>query len=510
MSPTRNFLDMENGMGCLSLDGPVNSERAQAETPSENRIDGEFIAVQWNGPEDPENPQNFTFARKCLISASLSLMTLCVTFASSVFSEVTVITAKEFDVGAEVMTLGTSLPIFGFAISPLVWGPASELFGRTRPLFVGYGTFILFQLPVALGKNVATILVGRFFLGFFGCAPLSIVGGTMVDIWDPTARGVAIAFFSIASFAGPTFGPILGGFIVDSYLGWRWTAWITMIGAAFFGAVSFVLVPETYSPVLLQRRAACLRRQTGNPAFRAPLDTHQPTWVDMITRYLFRPLKMLFLEPILDCLTIYISLIYGILYLFFESYPVAFTEVRGWTQLGVAALPFLAILVGVLCGGGLIIVVTKTRFVRQLERHGYVIPEERLPPMMIAAVLLPAGLFWFAWTSKPEVSWVAQTIAGVPIGCGILVVFMQGLNYLVDVYLPFANSAMAANTLVRCSFGGAFPLFATQMFHRLGVAWATSLLGFLTVAMIPIPTLLFVYGKRIRSLSRFSMAEERQ
>ncbi|GAB1203926.1 hypothetical protein APSETT445_002570 [Aspergillus pseudonomiae] len=383
MSPTRNFLDMENGMGCLSLDRPVNSERAQAESsssqqdgvilskaPSESRIDGEFIAVQWNGPEDPENPQNFTFARKCLISASLSLMTLCVTFASSVFSEVTVVTAKEFDVGAEVMTLGTSLPIF--------------------------------------------------------------------------------------------------------------------------------------------RRAACLRRQTGNPAFRAPLETHQPTWVDMITRYLFRPLKMLFLEPILDCLTIYISLIYGILYLFFESYPVAFTEVRGWTQLGVAALPFLAILVGVLCGGGLIIVVTKTRFVRQLERHGYVIPEERLPPMMIAAVLLPAGLFWFAWTSKPEVSWVAQTIAGVPIGCGILVVFMQGLNYLVDVYLPFANSAMAANTLVRCSFGGAFPLFATQMFHRLGVAWATSLLGFLTVAMIPIPTLLFVYGKRIRSLSRFSMAEERQ
>ena len=125
MSPTRNFLDMENGMGCLSLDGPANSERAQAESsssqqdgvilskaPSENRIDGEFIAVQWNGPEDPENPQNFTFARKCLISASLSLMTLCVTFASSVFSEVTVVTAKEFDVGAEVMTLGTSLPIF--------------------------------------------------------------------------------------------------------------------------------------------------------------------------------------------------------------------------------------------------------------------------------------------------------------------------------------------------------------------------------------------------------------
>ncbi|OGM46807.1 hypothetical protein ABOM_005028 [Aspergillus bombycis] len=488
----------------------------------------EFIWVQWQGPDDPENPQNFKFARKCLITWSLSMMTLCVTFASSVFSEATSVTAEEFHVGTEVMALGTSLPIFvsppdisqvvrcsadayrqqGFAISTLVWGPSSELFGRTRPLFVGYAAFILAQLLVALGRSIATILIGRFFVGFFGCAPLSIVGGAMVDIWDPVARGVTIALFSIASFAGPTFGPVLGGFIVDSYLGWRWTAWITMIGAGTFGVASFLIVPETYSPVLLQRRAAGLRRDTGNPLFLASLDAHRPSWRGMITKYVFRPIKMLLLEPILVCLTIYISLVYGILYLFFESYPVAFTEVREWRELGVAALPFLGIAVGILCGGCLIIMFTKTRFARQLQRHGYVIPEERLPPMMIAAVLLPAGLFWFGWTSDPAVPWGIQVIAGIPIGCGILVIFMQGLNYLVDVYLPYANSAMAANTLVRCSLGGAFPLFATQMYHKLGVAWASSLLGFLTIAMIPIPILLFVYGKRVRSLSRFSMGDD--
>lgn len=83
---------------------------------------------------------------------------------------------------------------------------------------------------------------------------------------------------------------------------------------------------------------------------------------------------------------------------------------------------------------------------------------------------------------------------------------MQGLNYLIDVYLVYANSAMAANTMLRCAFGGAFPLFAAQMFHKLGVAWAASLLGFLTLAMVPVPFLFYSYGKKIRSFSGFSFS----
>jgi hypothetical protein len=148
--------------------------------------------------------------------------------------------------------------------------------------------------------------------------------------------------------------------------------------------------------------------------------------------------------------------------------------------------------------------VTKTRFARKLKKHGRVVPEERLIPMMIASFLLPAGLFWFGWTSSPHIHWFPQVLAGVPIGCGILVIFMQGLNYIIDVYLMFANSAIAANTLMRSSVGGGFPLFAAQMYHNLGVNWASSVLGFITVAMIPIPILFFFYGKKIRAMSRFT------
>ncbi|KAJ5953368.1 Major facilitator superfamily domain general substrate transporter [Penicillium verhagenii] len=209
---------------------------------------------------------------------------------------------------------------------------------------------------------------------------------------------------------------------------------------------------------------------------------------------------MLFLEPILLFITLYLALIYGILYLFFEAYPISFGEVRGWTHEGAAALPFIDIMIGVFLGIALIIYTTKTRFARKLAKHDRVVPEERLIPMMIASVLLPIGLFWLGWTSNKNISWVPQVIAGVPIGLGILVIFMQDLNYIIAVYMI----SIAANTLVRSLCGGTFPLFATQMYGNVGVAWASSLLGFVTLAMIPIPILFFFYGAKIRGMSRFS------
>ena len=85
-----------------------------------------------------------------------------------------------------------------------------------------------------------------------------------------------------------------------------------------------------------------------------------------------------------------------------------------------------------------------------------------------------------------------------------LIQYPRGLSYIIDVYLMYANSAIAANSLLRAMAGGGFPLFAVQMYDKLGVPWATSLLGFLTVAFLPVPILFFIFGKRIRKLSRFS------
>lgn len=213
---------------------------------------------------------------------------------------------------------------------------------------------------------------------------------------------------------------------------------------------------------------------------------------------------MMVQEPILVLFTIYMSFVYGVVFLNFSAWPISFQQQRGWNS-GVGALPFLSITIGVFIGCGIIIYVTKTRFAQKMrENNGVVVPEERLIPMMIGAVLIPISLFWWAWTSNPHITWVPQVLAGIPFGCGILMIFLQGLNYLIDVYKMYANSALAGNTFVRNLVGAGFPLFAIPMYERLGVAWATSLLGFLAVAMVPIPFLFYVFGKRIRGWSKYS------
>lgn len=347
-------------------------------------------------------------------------------------------------------------------------------------------------------------MICRFLGGMFGSAPLAIIGGALADFWGPVERGFALGLFSGATFIGPVAGPIVGGFITKSYLGWRWTAWITLIMAAFFGTLAIFICPESYTPVLLQRKAAKIRFETRNWAIHAPADERKVDMHEIIHKYLYRPFIMMALEPILVLITFYMAFIYGTIYLFFEAYPIAFQEGRGWSP-GVGALPFIGITLGVILGVAIITYTSHTRFRRKMEENGgKPIPEERLIPMIIGAFLLPIGLFWFAWTSNPHISWVPQVLAGIPIGAGIQMIFLQGLSYIIDVYLMYANSAIAGNTLVRSLAGGGFPLFATAMYHTLGVEWATSLLGFLALAFLPCPILFYIYGARIRKMSRYS------
>ncbi|RAH73977.1 MFS transporter [Aspergillus aculeatinus CBS 121060] len=463
--------------------------------------------VDWDGPDDPEYPPNWTELRKWTITIILGLMTVSVTFASSVFSAAAAVTAEQFGVSEEVMILGTSLFVLGYSFGPLAFGPLSELYGRKTPLFVGFFIFAIFQIPVAVAQNLQTIFVCRFFGGLFASAPLAIVGGMLADFFDPVERGIAMAVFAGSTFVGPVAGPIVGGFITMSYLGWRWTEYITAIMAFFFGALGFLVVPETFAPVLLQRRARRRRYATRNWALHARSEEEPVDLKNIAHRYLVRPIDMLFREPILLLITLYMGFIYGFLYLCFEAYPIAFQEMRGWNE-GVGALPFVAVTCGVLVGCGIIITFTKTRFQAVLRREGHIVPEERLIPMMIGGVLLPAGMFWFGWTSNPSISWVPQAISGGFLGAGILLIFMQGLNYIIDCYGVNSNSAIAANCFFRSGLGAGFPMFALPMFHNLGVNWAMTLLGCLTAILFPVPILFYVFGKRIRSWSRFSPSEE--
>lgn len=245
-------------------------------------------------------------------------------------------------------------------------------------------------------------------------------------------------------------------FITESYLGWRWTEYITGIMGAFALILDIFFLEETYQKTLLQRRAAYIRAETGNFAIHHESEEENIDLKDLIHKHMLLPLKLLFLEPIVFLITLYTAFIYGILYLFLEAYPIVFYEYRGIDE-AVATLPYIGLIIGVLCGCG-IVCAFEPRYNRKLKENGGLpVPEQRLVPMMIGAVLFPIGLFWFAWTGNyPSINWAAPTVSGILTGAAILTIFLQALNYLVDTYLMVAASAIAANTFLRSFFGAGF------------------------------------------------------
>ncbi|KXL47678.1 hypothetical protein M433DRAFT_70523 [Acidomyces richmondensis BFW] len=458
--------------------------------------------VEFDGPDDPDNPKNFPTRKKVAITVSMGWMTFVVTFSSSIFAVAIEPVSREFNIGIVTATLGVSLFLLGFVMGPIAFGPMSEVYGRKIPLFAGYTCFAIFQIPIAVAQNVETIMLGRFISGLTASAPLAVVGGSMADLWDPVERAYAICAFAAGAFCGPVAGPIVGGFVTESSLGWRWTAWVTLIMAGVFGLIGFAVICETSAARILQMRAKELRYSTGNWALHAKADESRITFKTICTVYLARPWAMLIKEPILALLTAYMSYLYGIIYLLFEAFPISFNQVRGWS-LGVSALPFCGFIVGIIMGSSVMCYSSATNFKRAYIKYGKPIPEERLPPMILGAIVLPISFFWFAWTSFPTVIWVPQVISVAFIGAGCLVTFWQGMNYIIDCYGFYANSAIAVNTFLRSICGAVFPLFAPAMYHKLGVQWATSLLAFLCVAFLPAPILFYKYGAKIRERSRF-------
>lgn len=349
----------------------------------------------------------------------------------------------------------------GFGVGPIMCGPLSEAFGRTLPLFSGYFIFCIMQIPIAVAQNLQTIMIIRFLGGVSGSAPIAIIAGIFADVYGPVHRGIAISVFSTTVFLGPALGPVVGSFITESYLGWRWTAYFPLMLSVFSWTLVVLLVPETYAPVLLQRRAKRLRYQTRIWSIHSKMDEQEINIHSLVVKFLIRPFIMLLQEPILFLTTMYLALIYGILYLFFEAFPITFHEERGWKPT-IASLPFISLAIGLFIGGGIAVWTTAVHFKVKVNNGTYT-PEDRLPAMIFGGLLLPIGLFWFAWTSDPSIIWVPQVISAAFIGAGIMLIFLQGLNYVVDVYLMLSNSAIAANTICRSIFAAAFPLFATAM-----------------------------------------------
>ncbi|KAJ5419995.1 hypothetical protein N7465_002514 [Penicillium sp. CMV-2018d] len=453
--------------------------------------------VYWDS-EDPDNPRLWPLWYKGLTVAAMSLGATIVSLSSTLYTSGIPGLQEEFHISKIVALLGVTTYLLGMGIGSILFAPLSELLGR-RPIYIVSMTiFLLLLLPSALAQNIQSILVGRFFGGFFGSALMSNSPASVNDIVSDKYRALAFGFWSIGPSNGPVYGPIIGGFVFQ-YLGWRWTNWIVLI----IGGVALVLiasVKETYAPVILKRRATRKRKETQNPKWWTRYDDGLG-FMSLLRVNLKRPFVMLFTEPICIFWDGYVAIVYGILYLCFVAYPIAFQQERGWSP-GIGGLSFIGIGVGVFLS-----IACEPLFRKVINIHrknpetGMVPPEAMVSIIFFGATLLAIGQLWFSWTCTPNVHWIIPIISGLPFGVGNACVFIYAQNYIAQSYGLYSASALAGNMLTRSVMGAFLPLAGPAMYETLGLNWAGTILGLVETACIMIPVVFYFYGHKIREAS---------
>ncbi|KAH8198336.1 hypothetical protein TruAng_007491 [Truncatella angustata] len=471
------------------------SSTATEKQPENGHGDLDDLVVGWYGPDDPENPQNWPNSLKHLIAFQMCLLNFAVYIASSIYVPGEPYLMEEFHVSSVVATLGLSLFTFGYGLGPMLWSPLSELpqLGRTGIFFWTLLAFVIFQLPVGFAPNIACFLFFRWLTGFCGSPCLATGGGTINDIYPGPTVPYLLCLWSSAGIMGPVFGPIIGGYLAPS-MGWRWTIWVFTFLCTLVLIVMFFLFPETSAANILYKRAKRLRKATGNSRLKSQTETESVHYSPKDNLLLLgRAFVLTFTEPIILFVDMYAALLYGILFIWFESFPIVFGDIYHFSS-GQQGLVFFGILVFTCIAVPFFLLWIKKGLIPPMM-SGKFKPEMVLPPAFVGCFALPVCLFWYGWSAREDVHWIVPVIGSGLFAICMVTLFNSVYMYIGIIYAPSAASVFAGATLFRASLGAAFPLF-------LGVGPGNSLLGGLAVLFIPIPFVFYRYGERIRKLSK--------
>jgi multidrug resistance protein len=396
-------------------------------------------------------------------------------------------------------TFVVSVYVLGFAFGPLLAAPLSELYGRSVCYHAANVLFIVFTVAAALSKNMGMLIAFRFFMGFAGSTPITIGSGSIADMFPVEERGKAMAIWAMGPMLGPCIGPIAGGFIVES-IGWRWVYWVIAIAAGLITVFALATLRETYPPALLQAKAAKLRKSTGNSELYSMLDERDVTRSQHITRAIVRPMKMLITLPPILMLSLYVAVVYGVLYLLFCTFTFVFAQQYGFGS-GIVGLSYLPTGIGMFFGVGLFGSFSD-RIIKGKQAKGEaIVPEDRLPHWMTvtSGLLIGISLFWYGWSTEKAVHWIVPMLGVAVFTFGLMGVMMCVQTYLVDSYARYAASVIAAMTVLRSLLGALLPMSGLSMYDALGLGWGNSLLGFIALVLVPVPVVFRLYGARLRA-----------
>ncbi|CAE6526256.1 unnamed protein product [Rhizoctonia solani] len=469
--------------------GKSTGEHASLEARASGQGQGAKDAekgVSDNWDEDPRNPRLWPGYRKWAAAAIVSLYTLVSPLASSMIAPGLPEIAHAFGItNSTVAALTLSIFILAYAIGPLFITPLSEVYGRSWPLHISNIFFLVFNLACAYAPNTASMIIFRFLAGIGGSAPLTIGAGSIADLFHERDRAVAMSLFSLGPLMGPIIGPVAGGFITQD-IGYKWVFKIISIAAGAATIFGIPLLQETYAPIL--------RRRYGYPDL-----TPRGSLSEVLLESLVRPLQLLTRSMVCFALSLYMAIIYGLLYLMFVTFPTLFSSAYGWGP-GIAGLGYLGLGIGFLFVAVIGSRLMNLLYLKLSEKNGgQGKPEYRIPPLLCGTALIVVGLLWYGWTAHVKAHYILPIIGSGIFGAGMMCCFMPIQLYLVDSF-TYAASAVAAATFIRSLFGFAFPLFGQRLFDAMGVGGGhTFLAGIALIVGVPFPIWIYFKGEKMRA-----------
>lgn len=385
-------------------------------------------------------------------------------FNTSLYSNALSGISEEFNVSKQVGRCGAMIFLVLYAFGCELWAPWSEELGRKPILQLSLFLVNIWQIPVGIAPDFATIMVGRA-LGGICTAGGSVTLGMIADLWEAEDQQYAVACVVFSSVGGSVLGPVVGGF-VEAYLPWRWNIWIQLIFGVFVQIAHVVLVPETRTMIMLDRIAKERRKMGENiygPNELVPFQDRFSTREILITW--IRPFRMFLTEPIVLTLSLLSGFTDALIFIFIQSFGLVYAQWNfGPVTLG---LSFLPIMVGYVFAWIIAIPVIKRNVRERLlkpndERAQY---ESRLWWLLYTALCLPIGMIGFAWTSLPQCHWIGTMVFSAMIGIANFSIFMGTIDYMICAYGPYSASAAGGNGWSRDFLAGVLTVPATPFYE---------------------------------------------
>ncbi|KAK2593442.1 hypothetical protein QQS21_008859 [Conoideocrella luteorostrata] len=453
----------------------------------------------WTDIDDPNDPYNWPSRRKILMGIILSLAQLVTLMTASIISAALTDIAAELHITMSSAQMVFSVYFLGIGFGPFVVAALSEMYGRKWVWVGGNMWYILWNALSPIGKSMNMMVVSRLMAGFGACAGITLTGPAMADMYGKKDRGKAASITALLPALGPALGPIVGG-LVTQLIEWPWIFRIMSIVTSVITLIGLLYIQESYTPVLLRRKTRARENNAPSPLGLA-------TCADFARRLsigVWRPIRLLLTRPVVQLIASVLGLNFAIYTLLLGTYATIFIE-RYKQKQSISALHYLAIAVAFTAAaqiGGRVM----DRWYRDISdkrNNGIGKPEFRAPYLIPGVVLHPLGLILYGWGAEKVAPWPVLDTGAVIFSLGSVIVTQMLYAYQLDEFVEHGASANASTRVLSYLLGFAFPIFAPELYNKLGYGWGNTMLGFIWMVLcFPLPLIIWLWGEKLRSIGR--------